>query len=449
MMRGKSCTFLLPSNIARCVRSYVLTDYQQAIHELSERIVVAQKPIRILDALKWNGDIQHQFFKSKFKKLPNVDIEYYQKENALQFDAAKKIEEFREIERSIRRKLGQYSGVGSIMQRMCREYGRVVEMLLARGTPKFTEISQELYGSSEDAFHIGAPTLKDLATLVTNTLANIKDQVTTEADIKNYTSEETVKILSKRLAKYFTESVKMRVELSDGILADASAGAERIKIHKGMMFSEREIRTFEVHEGWVHLGTTLNGMAQPVCTFLGKGPPSSTITQEGLAIITEVFTFASYPGRLKRLTNRITGVSMAEEGANFLDVFNFFRGQGLDDDDSYHSSQRVFRGSLPDAGPFTKDLSYSKGFILIYNYIRLAVQRGLVNQIPVLFLGKTTLEDIHVLADLVEEGIAVPPKYIPPQFRDLAALSAWMCYSLFLNKLDLQRMATDFKAILL
>ena len=359
------------------------------------------------------------------------------------------MEEFYNIERNIRRTLGQYSGVGSIMSRMCHEYTRVIEMLMARGTDKFTTISQELYGSSEDAFHIGAPTLKDLALLVTNTLANIKDQVTTPADQKIFSSEEAVQILSQKLENYFTDKNQpIRVELSDGILADASAGAEKIKIHEGMMFSAREIRTFEVHEGWVHLATTLNGMAQPVCTFLSKGPPSSTITQEGLAIITEVFTFASYPGRLKRLTNRITGVSMAEEGANFLDVFNFFRSQELEEEDSYQSAIRVFRGSTPDKGPFTKDLSYSKGFILIYNYIRLAVQRGLLSQIPVLFIGKTTLEDIHILSDLIDEGIVIPPKYIPPQFEDLAALSAWMCYSLFLNKIDLQRMATDFKAIL-
>lgn len=425
----------------------MLTDYQKVIRELSERIVVAQKPIRILDALKWDPEIKKQFFKHKAKNLPRVTEEYYKENNPLQFDAIKKIEEFHDIERRVRRKLGQYSGVGSIMMRMCREYARVVEMLLGRGTPKFTEVSQELYGSSEDAFHIGAPTLKDLATLVTTTLSNIKNQVSTEADIKSFTSEETVKILSKRFAHYFGER-NPRVELSDGILADAAAGAERIKIHKGLMFSEREIRTFEVHEGWVHLGTTLNGMAQPVCTFLSKGPPSSTITQEGLAIITEVFTFASYPGRLKRLTNRIIAVNMAEDGANFLDVYNFYRKQGMEEGDSYHATTRVFRGSTPDGGPFTKDLSYSKGFILIYNYIRLAVQRGLVTQIPYLFLGKTTLEDVHILSDLVDEGIVTPPKYVPPQFQDIAALTAWMVYSLFLNRLDLQRMATDFKSFL-
>ncbi len=425
-----------------------LGEYEQVIHELSERIVAAQKPIRILDAVKWDESVQEYFFKHKCRKLPDINSDYYQQKNPLSFDPEKKIQEFHEIDHSIRRKLGQYSGVGSIMQRMCYEYCRVIEMLMARGTPKFTAISQELYGSSEDAFHVGAPTLRDLATLVTDTLSHIKDKVTTQADERIYTSEEAVSILSERLSAYFSDGGNIRVELSDGIIADAAAGADRIKIHKGLMFSSREIRIFEIHEGWVHLGTTLNGMAQPICTFLSKGPPSSTITQEGLAIITELFTFSSYPGRLKRLTNRIIAVSMAEGGANFFDVFQFYREQGLDEEDSYQSTVRVFRGSAPELGPYTKDLSYSKGFILIYNYMRLAVQRGLVKRIPLLFVGKTTLEDLHVLADLVEEGIIAPPKYVPPQFADLAAVSAWMVYSLFLNRLDLRRLALDFKGIL-
>jgi uncharacterized protein (TIGR02421 family) len=420
-----------------------LGEYEQTIRELSERIVNAQKPIRILDALKWDASIQQ-----KCKKLPAIDQNYYQTKNPLSFNPKQKIEEFRDIERSIRRRLGQYSGVGSIMTRMCYEYCRVIDLLMSRGTPRFTEVSQELYGSSEDAFHVGAPTLKDLATLVTDTLANIKDQVRTSADDEKYTSKEAVAMLGERLGKYFDEKDNIRVELSDGIIADASAGADRIKIHDGLKFSEREIRTFEIHEGWVHLGTTLNGMSQPICTFLSKGPPSSTVTQEGLAIITEIFTFSSYPGRVKRLTNRINAVNMAEDGANFFDVYQFYRDQGLTEDDSYQSAIRVFRGSVPDGGPYTKDLSYSKGFILIYNYMRLAVQKGLVTRIPLLFVGKTTLEDLHVLADLQDEGIITAPKYVPPQFADLAAVSAWMVYSLFLNRLDLHRLALDFKAFL-
>jgi hypothetical protein len=139
---------------------------------------------------------------------------------------------------------------------------------------------------------------------------------------------------------------------------------------------------------------------------------------------------------------------MAEEGANFYDVYQFYRDEGLTEDDSYQSTVRVFRGSTPEGGPYTKDLSYSKGFILIYNFMRLAVQRGLVKRIPLLFVGKTTLEDLHILSDLQNEGIITPPKYVPPQFTDIAAVSAWMVYSLFLNRLDLRRLALDFKGIL-
>jgi uncharacterized protein (TIGR02421 family) len=196
------------------------------------------------------------------------------------------------------------------------------------------------------------------------------------------------------------------------------------------------------------MGTTLNGLAQPVCTFLSKGPPSSTMTQEGLAIIIEIFTFASYPGRIKRLNDRVLAISMVEQGADFLDIFQFYRERGFNEEESYSYTNRVFRGSTPQGGPFTKDLVYSKGFVLIYNYIRLAIQRGLISRIPLLFTGKTTLEDQRILADLVEEGLVVSPQYVPPQFKDLAALSAWMSYSLFLNRLSLERIAADYKDIL-
>src|SRR5207244_11424553 len=183
-------------------------------------------------------------------------------------------------------------------------------------------------------------------------------------------------------------------------------------------FTPREIRLLEVHEGWVHLGTTLNGQLQPVCTFLSKGPASSTLTQEGLAVITEIFAFASHPGRVRRLTNRIEGVAMAEAGANFLEVYRYFLQEGYDPRESYAHTMRIFRGSLPEGcGPFTKDLCYSKGFVLVYNYVRLAVSRGMVRRVPLLFCGKTTLCDIKTLAHLVGEGLVGPPRYVPPQFE--------------------------------
>jgi uncharacterized protein (TIGR02421 family) len=431
--------------------------YHQALRRLSDRIVKAQQPIRILDAIKWGPEIQQDFFDHKCKKMPKVDAHYYQK-NPLPYDPEKKKEEFYELERDIRREVGHFSSVGTIMQRMCREYREVVRMISARGLPEFSKISQELYGSSSDAFYVDAPRLRDLAAVVTNALAHMKDTLENEKDEKRYTSEEVVAILKERLDKYFDENqdedktkekkIKVRVKISDGIIADAAAGAESIRIRRGAMFSERDIRILEVHEGWVHMGTTLNGMEQPICTFLSKGAPSSTITQEGLAIIMEIFDFASYPRRIARLTNRVTAISLAEDGANFLDIFNFFHEKGLSKEESYNSASRIFRGSTPELGPFTKDLVYSKGFILIYNYLRLAIQRGLLSRIPLLFTGKTALEDQRILAHLVEEGLVVPPKYVPRQFKDLAALSAWMSYSVFLNRLNLDWVAHDYRDIL-
>ena len=323
-------------------------------------------------------------------------------------------------------------------------------MLDARGTKKFSKISQELYGSTNDAFYVNAPRLKDLAVLIDSVLVFIKkDELIDAIDEKIYTSEETAEILNQRLASYFGDSEpKVRVKVTDEIIADAAAGSEHIRVRHGMMFSERDIRILEVHEGWVHLGTTMNGAQQPICTFLSKGPPSVATTQEGLAIIIEIFNAASYPGRIQKLTNRIIAISMVEDGANFIDVFNFFREQSLSEDQSYKNTARIFRGSAPEMGPFTKDIVYSKGFILIYNYLRLAVQHGLASRIPLLFVGKARLRDQRMLANLVEEGLVVPPVYVPHPFNNLAAVSAWMCYSLFLNKLDLEQIAIDYRDIL-
>jgi uncharacterized protein (TIGR02421 family) len=189
-------------------------------------------------------------------------------------------------------------------------------------------------------------------------------------------------------------------------------------------------------------------MRQPVCTFLSKGPPSSTVTQEGLAILMEIMAFASHPSRVRRVTNRIRAVGLAESGANFLEVFRFFRDHGYSEVDCFWNVARVFRGSVPDGGPFTKDLTYSKGFVLIYNYVLLAVRRGLLERIPLLFCGKTTLEDLRTLAQAVDEGIVTAPAFLPPPFTDLNALSAWMCYSNFLARLNLDRIEADYANIL-
>ncbi|MBM7059900.1 flavohemoglobin expression-modulating QEGLA motif protein [Pseudomonas sp. UL073] len=424
----------------------VFDEYQLTIRALSDRIVEAQAPIRVLDAVKWEESIRLEFLKHKGKQAPAVDRAYYDG-RPLSFDASAKKLEFQNIERDITRQLGQFNPVGQIMRRMCKEYRMVIRMLEARGTADFGLISQELYGAASDAFHAGDPTLADLGLMLSDYLNNIAARGDLEDEPKTLTAKEAVGMLQSRLSAVFGDDT-IRVFESDGIVADAAAGADYIKVRADALFNERDVRALEVHEGLVHVGTTLNGLNQPICTFLAKGPPSSTVTQEGLAILMEVIAFASYPTRLRKLTNRTRAIHMAEEGADFMQVFQFYREQGYGMAESYGSASRVFRGSTPNGLPFTKDLSYLKGFILIYNYIQLAVRKGKLEQIPLLFCGKTTLEDMRTLRQLVDEGLVSPPTYLPPQFRDLNALSAWMCFSNFLNHLSLDRIEADYANIL-
>ena len=420
----------------------------QIIQELSSRIVEAQRQIRILDSIKWDDSIKAEFFKHKAKELPLVDKAYYDK-MPLPFNVREKQEEFRIILRDAQNQLGQYSPITRLIRRQCDEYSRAAHMLEMRGTPSFSEIAMELYGSPNDVFYAGGPRMCEMGTLLFDVLTNLDVQLQSEADLKRHTPQDAQEILQTRLGTFFDKHPgKVTVMVSDEMVADASAGADSIKLSQNAMFSDRDLRYLEVHEGWVHVGTTLNGSMQPYCFFLSKGSPSSSVIQEGLAVITEIVTFSSNPGRMLKITNRVIALDKVTQGANFLDIYNHLQECGLSEMDSYNQAVRVFRGSTPTGGPFTKDLSYAKGLVLIYNYIRFAISQKRVDAVPLLFTGKLILDDLPLLGELKERGILTPPVYLPPPFKDLAALSAWMSFSLYLNQFDLNEIQKNFRFLL-
>jgi len=424
-----------------------MTKVQETIRDLSSRIIKAQEPICVLDAIKWDDSLMQEFFKNKEKKLPAVDEEYYAK-YPLGFDPDDKISEFRKIVRDTKNQLGQFSTITRLIERRCENYCKTVRMLGARGTKQFSELSMELFGGAQDAFYPDGPRLCELGQLLGDVLHSLSHEMITKEDEKQYSAEEAKDILQERLSHFFSEKDQVKVVIDDTMVADAAAGADSIKINSKVRFSERDLKYLEVHEGWIHIGTTINGANQPYCTFLSKGSPACSVTQEGLAIVTEVFTFSSSPVRMLKITNRVKSIDLVSDGANFIDIYRFFKEQGYSDVDSYSYASRVFRGSAPTLGPFTKDLSYAKGFLLIYNYIRLAVQQNLIHHIPMFFVGKLLIEEIHDLLELSKQGLVDPPIYMPPQFKDLSALSTWMCFSVFLNKFDLETVAKNYRFML-
>src|SRR5437868_11097785 len=152
-----------------------LSAYDGMVRKLSDRLVDAQRPIRILDAIKWDDEVERAFFEKGCKELPCVTRDYYLS-RPLPFDPEQKYHEFHTIERDIRRQLGEYNTAGRIMARMCEEYREVVRLLSSRGTRAFAEISERLYGSASDSFHAGEPSVADLGHMMSDILDHLSHQ---------------------------------------------------------------------------------------------------------------------------------------------------------------------------------------------------------------------------------------------------------------------------------
>lgn len=416
------------------------------VEEFSKALVEAQRPIQILDAIKWKDEIFEQFKKSKFKELPKTGKDYYASV-PLKFNAESKIKEFEGIRKSVEKKLGKDEPIAQILIRNCLQYEDVVRMLMARGTHDFYKYSKELFGSANDILRDGKTSLIEAGVMLNEILISIQNSDLGVCYLKNIPSEEVVFNLNDRLASHFGDT-EVTVKMDDGILSDAAAGSNYIKIKQGLMFSERDVDIFEVHEGWVHVGTTLNGINQPYAKWLSKGPPCTTATQEGLAFLMEVFTFVCTPERLSKINNRLVACEMAESGATFIHVFNYFKNLNQSDEQAFKNTHRLFRGGVVEGGaPFTKDISYSKGFIGTYNFIRSAVRIGKPEMIPFLFAGKVTLDDVPVLYEYSKQGLIEKPKFLPPQFSDLNGMVVWMTFSNFLNKMNMGTISETFKHI--
>jgi uncharacterized protein (TIGR02421 family) len=424
----------------------VWTTYKEKIKDLSEKIVDAQRPIRILNSIKWDQKVEEDFFANGAKELPKVDADYY-KSISLDFDPAKKRDELNHLLLDIRRELGDSDELGHLLTDMVEQYRTVVDMLEARGTKKFYECSKSLYGSPKDQFFDNNLTVLEQGRLLYSILTNLEGKELGREYPKVIEANIVVEDLKRRFQNSFMNGI-VEVRLDDGIVADSSAGGDTIKIKEGALFSKKDIDIFEVHEGWVHIATTANGKNQKVAKWLSKGPPKCASTQEGLAVLMEIFTFSSYPRRARAINDRILGIDKAEEGANFLEVYEFYLTEHYTEHDAFRNAMRVFRGGDVKGGtPFTKDISYCKGFIENYNFIRAAIRRGHPEVIPFMYAGKLHVDDVPLLYQRHQEGIVDMPTLLPPQFEDLTGLAVWMSFSNFLTTMNMNKVQDHFDAI--
>src|SRR5258708_21453605 len=179
------------------------------------------------------------------------------------------------------------------------------------------------------------PTVRDMGVALYEQLTNIAWEKLGEVQPRDIDAQAAAAEVNRRLSSFFEGPMGVRVEVGDGMVADAAGGSDYVKIRTGAMFSKSDIDILEAHEGWVHLATSLNGQVQPVARWLAKGPPRTVAVQEGLAALVEILTFRSTPRRAKKLNDRILAVDKAEDGASFLDVFEWYRTEGYDEEECF------------------------------------------------------------------------------------------------------------------
>ena len=54
-----------------------LNAYESLVRALSDRLVEAQRPIRVLDAIKWDEEVERTFFERGCRELPAITRDYY------------------------------------------------------------------------------------------------------------------------------------------------------------------------------------------------------------------------------------------------------------------------------------------------------------------------------------------------------------------------------------
>ena len=405
------------------------TPYRQWLRRVSTALVRAQKEIRVLRALHWPDHVAERFFAEGARELPRVDYE------PLPFGPRAKEAELE----AVAGLLHPRDPLQEILRDTALQYADVVRMLASRATPRFHALSRKLYGHPLEPFAGQTTTSLDLARHLDRLVGTGSGEGAPLPlhDARVYTAEEAAALLQKRLTRAFPGAA-VRVEVSSRLTADAAAGSSRIRIKKGRLFGRDTVAYLLHHEGYVHIATTLNGRRQPWMSILGKASPRAVRVNEGLAVFGEWASHTLTLARVRRLVDRVLAIRMAEEGADFLEVYRAFLDRGEEPGAAFDVARRVFRGGVLEGGaPFTKDASYLGDFLRIFNFTRVAASRRRMDLLDLLFLGKVTLRDIPVLSRHLHSGELKPARFLPPWVRDKNWLTAHMAISSFLNVIHL------------
>ena len=406
----------------------------QRYADLDQRLLAAVRGIRILPTVAWPASLEDRMIEAYAKgnyALPEV---HYQRPDLA--DARAELA-------AIEREAGDDDPLGDYLKRTAESWRIAAEMLEAVGTAGVTEPSIVLYGRPGDSIPGSSRSNLDAA----NYFVELSDELGADLeddDIGANISAEALRAdLAKTLDAFFGVGI-ISVEVDNELTAKAAAGATRVRLRGGTRFNEYDRHQLLAHEAFVHSLTALNGRAQPLLASLARTSPRVTATQEGLAVFAELMSGAIDIARLKRISLRIIAIDMALNGADFVEVYKYFKTFGQSAADSFHSAQRVFRGvPLTGGAAFAKDNVYLSGLLAVHTFFRWALKERRMDMLRHLFAGKLALHDVMTLEPHFASGAILQPRWLPPWMQHVHGLAGKLAFSLFVNRIHMGKVQAE------
>jgi uncharacterized protein (TIGR02421 family) len=402
--------------------------------ELDRRMVAAVRGIKLLASVSWPAVVQTEFLETWRAGRPRLPQVEYAK-----FDYSSVREELEAV------RLAADAGhpVGDYLRRTAHSWAIATELLEAAGTTAFTEHSIRLFGRPGHRLPGGTVSNLDAARHFIELADELNREIVSSYADYCIPAEILRDELQLTISAFFTHH-EVKVEVDPDLIAKAAAGPTRIRLRSSTSFSEYDKHQLLEHEAFVHSLTALNGREQPNLKSLALNSPRITATQEGLATFAELMSGSIDIGRFKRISLRIVAIDKALHGANFIEVFRFFHDSGQAETDSFNSAMRVFRGApLTGGSAFTKDTVYLHGLLSMHTFFRWALKNQKLKLCRSLFAGKMAMHDVLALEPYFDSGYIAPPLYLPPWVQQANGMAGVLAFSLFANRIRLERVEAE------
>lgn len=249
----------------------------------------------------------------------------------------------------------------------------------------------------------GSPTEDDVENA--KFILHFEDEDTAAPEFQpKYSSKDAEQVFIDYGKKYdFDFSIRHSNKMS--AIAMVLNSKKALVLSENHTYSDNELAILTNHEIGVHMVTTMNALEHPLKIF-SHGFPGNEETQEGLAVFSEYMSGNLTLTRLKELAYRVLAVNGLAKGYSFSRTFRLLHNSfDLDRENAFYITLRAYRG-----GGFTKDYLYLTGLKKIYNHYKEG--KDLSN----LLTGKVTLEYANDIQYLINNGYAVPSKYITDSY---------------------------------